>query len=185
MIEETNKAAKEKMQKTVDALLADLSTLKAGRANPQMLDKIVVDYYGTPTQLKQMAAIASPEPRILTVQPWDVSAMKNVEKAIMASDLGLNPSNDGKIIRLVIPQLTEERRKELVKVVGKNGEECKVALRNIRRASVDSIKKAEKDKQITEDDVKNGEKLVQKTLDEFIKKVDEIIAEKEKDILTV
>lgn len=173
------------MKKTVDALQYDFSTLKAGRANPKMLDKITVDYYGAMTPLNQMAAITSPEPRILMVAPWDVSSLKTIEKAIMGSNLGLNPSNDGKQIRLVIPQLTEERRKELVKMVLKSGEDSKVALRNIRRSAIDELKKAEKAKEITEDDVKQGEKSIQKILDEFIKNVDELVKEKEKDIMTV
>ena len=185
MIKDAENKAKEKMQKTLDSLQNDLATLKAGRANPRMLDKIVVDYYGSPTPLSQMAAISAPEPRVLLVAPWDVSALKSVEKAIMASDLGLNPSNDGKQIRLVIPQLTEERRKELVKLVLKNGEEGKVALRNIRRSAIEDIKKAEKAKEVTEDEVKTGEKSIQKVLDDFIKKVDELIKDKEKEIMTV
>jgi ribosome recycling factor len=185
MINESQDKAKEKMKKTVESLQYDLSILKAGRANPKMLDKITVDYYGTQTPLNQMAAISSPEPRILVVAPWDVSALKSVEKAIQASDLGLNPSNDGKQLRLVIPQLTEERRKELVKLVQRTGEEAKVALRNIRRSTIEEIKKAEKAKEITEDERDLGEKNIQKITDEFIKNVDEIIKEKENEILTV
>lgn len=185
MIKDIESKAKEKMQKTIDTLSHDLSTLKAGRANPHMLDKISVDYYGSATPLSQVAAISSPEPRILMVSPWDASLLKAIEKAIMASDLGLNPSNDGKAIRLIIPQLTEERRKELVKLVSKTSEESKVALRNIRRTSMEDMKKSEKAKEITEDDVKNGEKLIQKVLDDFIKKVDDITKEKEKEIMTV
>ncbi len=185
MIKDIESKAKEKMQKTIDTLIHDLSTLKAGRANPHMLDKISVDYYGSATPLSQVAAISSPEPRILLVSPWDASLIKAIEKAIMASDLGLNPSNDGKAIRLVIPQLTEERRKELVKLVAKTSEESKVALRNIRRTGMEDMKKSEKAKEITEDEVKNGEKLIQKLLDDFIKKVDDITKEKEKEIMTV
>ena len=185
MINEINTAAADKMQKTIDALASTYLTLKAGRANPHMLDKLSADYYGTPTPINQMAAISAPEPRTLLVTPWDPGALKDIEKAIMASNLGLNPSNDGKAIRLIIPQLTEERRKELVKLVGKEAEDCKVALRNIRRNAMEDIKKQEKDKNITEDDVKDGEKLVQKTLDDNIKKVDEMMKEKEKEIMTV
>lgn len=185
MIKEVESKAKEKMQKTIDTLVNDLSTLKAGRANPHMLDKISVDYYGAMTPLSQTAAISSPEPRVLLVSPWDISLIKAIEKAIMASDLGLNPSNDGKSIRLIIPQLTEERRKELVKLVAKNAEESKVALRNIRRSAMEELKKEEKAKEITEDDVKNGEKLIQKQLDDYIKKVDDITKDKEKEIMTV
>lgn len=185
MATELANTAKEKMQKTLDAFAAELQTLKAGRANPHMLDKIQADYYGTMTPLNQLAGISAPEPRVLLVSPWDVSALKAIEKAIMASDLGLNPSNDGKTIRLIIPQLTEERRKELVKLVNKSGEECKVALRNIRRNLIDDLKKAEKAKEITEDEVKTGEKEIQKVLDDFIKKTDETIKDKEKEIMTV
>jgi len=175
----------DKMKKTYESLKYELSTLKAGRANPKMLDKIYVDYYGNSTQLSQMAAITSPEPRVLLVSPWDQSSLKAVEKAILASDLGLNPSNDGKALRLIIPQLTEERRKELVKTVQKSGEEAKVAMRNIRRSAIEELKKSEKAKEITEDDRKTGEKDIQKTLDDFIKDVDELMKEKEKEIMTV
>ena len=185
MIGDLEKRVKEKMKKTEETLIHDLSMLKAGRANPHMLDKITVDYYGVQTPLSQMAAIAAPEARLLTVQPWDASALKDVERAIMASDLGLNPSNDGKVIRLMIPQLTEERRKELVKIVGKTTEECKVALRNIRRSGIEELKKAEKAKEITEDDYKDGEKSIQKILDDFINQVDEIMRNKEEEIMTV
>lgn len=185
MIEDLNKIADEKMQKTIDSLQGELQTLKAGRANPHMLDKIAADYYGTITPINQMAGISSPEPRILMITPWDASALKAIEKAILASDLGLNPANDGKAIRLAIPQLTEERRKELVKTVNKTAEKCKVALRNIRRNIIEDLKKQEKAGEVTEDDVKNGEKLIQKTLDGHIKRVDEIIKDKETEIMTV
>ncbi len=185
MIKEIEKRASEKMTKTIEALTNDLATLKAGRANPKMLDKITADYYGTQTPISQMAVIASPEPRLLTVTPWDASSLKAIEKAILASDLGINPSNDGKAIRLAIPVLTEERRKELVKQVSKTGEESKVALRNIRRSGMDELKKAEKDNLITEDEQKLGEKNLQKLVDDNIKKVDEILKAKEKEIMTV
>jgi ribosome recycling factor len=185
MIADTEAKAKEKMQKSVDALNAELITLRCGRANPHILDKISVDYYGTMTPLSQIAAVAAPEARLITIQPWDASAMKAIEKAILASDLGLNPSNDGKVIRLSIPPLTEERRKQLAKGVSKSGEECKVALRNIRRSALEDMKKAEKAKEITEDDVKDGEKSLQKAVDDFSKKVDELVKEKEKEIMTV
>ncbi|NLW70459.1 MAG: ribosome recycling factor [Eubacteriaceae bacterium] len=185
MINDINTNAKEKMQKTIETFSSDLETLKAGRANPHMLDKITAEYYGVQTPLSQLAGIASPEPRILTITPWDQKALKPIEKAIQASDLGLNPSSDGKMIRLIIPQLTEERRKELVKHVGKAGEEAKVALRNIRRNAMEELKKNEKAGEITEDDVKAGEKAVQKTLDDYIKKADEIIKAKETEIMTV
>jgi ribosome recycling factor len=150
-----------------------------------MLDRISVNYYGSSTPLSQMAAINSPEPRVLVVAPWDASTLKDIEKAIQASDLGINPSNDGKQIRLLVPQLTEERRRELVKLVQKTGEESKVALRNIRRNSIEELKKSEKAKEISEDEEKSGEKNVQKILDDFIKTVDETIKEKEKEIMTV
>lgn len=185
MTKQIESTAKEKMEKTIGALKSNLNTLRAGRANPAMLDKIVVDYYGTPTPLSQMAAVAAPEPRLLTVQPWDQSALKNVEKAIQAANLGINPSNDGKVIRLVIPQLTEERRKELCKQAAKEGEEAKVAVRNIRRSAVAELKNKEKAKEITEDDLKDSEKNLQKFTDEYIKKIDEIIKEKEKEIKTI
>ncbi|MCL1914208.1 MAG: ribosome recycling factor [Eubacteriaceae bacterium] len=185
MINEIEEQAQEKMQKSVDSLIYDFSILKAGRANPRMLDKIMVSYYGSATPLNQMAAISSPEPRVLMVAPWDISSLKDIEKAILASDLGINPSNDGKQIRLLVPQLTEERRMDLVKVVTKSGEDCKVALRNIRRSVIDELKKGEKTKDYTEDDVKQGEKDIQKILDDFVKNVDAIMKEKEKEIMTV
>ncbi len=185
MIKDTEAKTKEKMQKTVDALSAELMTLRCGRANPHILDKIKVDYYGAQTPLTQIAAVSAPEARLITIQPWDVSAIKAIEKAILSSDLGLNPSNDGKVIRLSIPQLTQERREQLAKSVSKSGEEAKVALRNIRRNAIDEIKKAEKAKEITEDDVKDGEKLLQKAVDDYTKKIDDIVKEKEKEILTV
>ncbi len=185
MSSDLKETAKEKMQKTIESLENDLQTLKAGRANPHMLDRITADYYGTPTPINQMAGISSPEPRVILISPWDTSALKAIEKAILASDLGINPSNDGKTIRLAVPQLTEERRKELAKQVSKMGEECKVALRNIRRNLMDELKKQEKAKEITEDDVKNGEKDVQKILDDYIKKTDELVKAKENEIMTV
>ncbi|MCL1802326.1 MAG: ribosome recycling factor [Eubacteriaceae bacterium] len=185
MIKETTDKAEQKMQKTYEALQYDLSTLKAGRANPKMLDKIYVDYYGNSTQLSQIASITAPEPRILLVAPWDATQLVAVEKAILASDLGLNPANDGKQLRIQIPQLTEERRKELVKLIQKIGEDAKVAMRNIRRSAIDELKKSEKSKEITEDEQKSGEKDVQKTLDDFIKQIDDLIKDKEKEVTTV
>ncbi|MDR2519754.1 MAG: ribosome recycling factor [Eubacteriaceae bacterium] len=185
MTKEIEQRAKEKMAKTRDALAYDLSTLKAGRANPKMLDKVYVDYYGSPTQISQVAAITSPEPRVLLVSPWDASQLKAVEKALLASDLGLNPSNDGKQLRIIIPQLTEERRKELVKLIAKYGEEAKVAMRNIRRSAIEELKKAEKLKTITEDDLKNGEKSIQKLLDDYTKEIDDVAKEKEKEVTTI
>lgn len=177
--------AKDKMGKTISVLLRDLSTLRAGRANPQVLDRIMVDYYGSPTPINQMGNISSPEPRILMISVWDASALGAVEKAIQKSDLGINPNNDGKCIRLVFPELTEERRKELVKVVRKKGEDAKVAIRSIRRDTNEQIKKQRKDSVITEDDQKLLEDSAQKLTDEKIKEIDKIIAEKEKEILAV
>lgn len=179
------KQTEEKMQKRLDSLLDEFGSLRAGRANPKMLDKIMVDYYGTPTQIAQMAAISVSEARILTIQPWDASILKEIEKAINNSDLGINPQNDGKIIRLVFPQLTEERRKELVKKVQKYGEECKVSIRSVRRDALDKFKKMQKDSEITEDDLKNNEKKVQDLTDKYCKKVDELVKDKEKEVLSI
>ncbi len=177
--------AKEKMSKTVSALKRDLSTLRAGRANAQVLDRVMVDYYGTPTPINQMGNISSPEPRLLVIAVWDQKALPLVEKAIHSSDIGINPSNDGKVIRLVFPELTEERRKELVKSVRKKGEESKVAVRSIRRDTNESIKKLQKDSEITEDDRKEFEDKCQKLTDATIKEIDTIIADKEKEIMEV
>ena len=178
-------SAEERMQKTLDNLNEEYVTIRAGRANPGVLNKILVDYYGTPTPIQQMANISIPEARILVIQPWDRSAMKNIEKALQASDIGINPNNDGTVIRLVFPELTEERRKELVKDVKKKGEAAKVALRNIRRDVVESIKKAEKAGEITEDDRKADEEQAQKLTDKYVEKVDKAIEEKTKEIMTV
>ena len=177
--------AKEKMTKTIAALERDLGTLKAGRANPQALDRIFVDYYGTQTPINQLGNISSPEARMLVISPYDASMIKDIEKAIQKSDLGINPNNDGRFIRLIFPELTEERRKELVKVVRKKGEDAKVAIRSIRRDANDAIKKAKKDGELTEDDQKRQEEQAQKTTDGFIKDIDKIIADKEKEIMTV
>lgn len=171
-----------KMQKTCEALEAQFATIRAGRANAAVLDKIQVEYYGTPTPLNQVASIATPDPRSLLIQPWDASILKEIEKAILVSDLGINPQNDGKMIRLVFPPLTEERRVELVKQTKKYGEECKVAVRNIRRDAIEKFKKQQKASEITEDDYKNIEKDIQKLTDDFTKKVDEILAKKEKEL---
>lgn len=178
-------AAKEKMQKTKEFFQHDMLSLRAGRANPQILDKIVVDYYGTATPLKQMGNINSPEPRLLVIALWDAKAIPLVEKAILKSDLGLNPSNDGKVIRLIVPELNEERRKELTKVVRKGAEEAKVALRNMRRDAMEQFKKLKKDSQITEDDQRKAEDELQKLTDAQIKEIDKIAAEKEKEIMAV
>ena len=177
--------AAEKMQKTTSVLQGDLRSIRAGRANPQLLERVVVDYYGVQTPLTQMGNITAPEPRMLVVSVWDQKALPLVEKAILKSDLGLNPSNDGKIIRLVIPELNEERRKELTKVVRKTVEDAKVAIRSIRRDAMEQIKKLEKNGDITEDDRTKAEKKVQDKTDEAIKGIDSIGAQKEKEIMEV
>lgn len=177
--------AQNKMNKTIAVLKRDLGSLRAGRANPQLLDRIMVDYYGTPTPINQMGTISSPEPRMLVISLWDASMLSAVEKAIQKSDLGINPSNDGKLIRLVFPELTEERRKELVKIVRKKAEESKVAVRSIRREANETIKKDCKDGNITEDDQKRLEDKAQKATDAAIKDIDRICGEKEKELLEV
>ena len=177
--------AKEKMGKTISVLKQELSGLRAGRANAQVLDRITADYYGTPTPINQMGNISAPEPRLLVTAPYDPSALKEIEKALQKSDLGINPSNDGKVIRLVFPELTEERRRDLVKVVKKKGEEAKVAIRSIRRDANETIKKQKKNGDITEDDQKIMEEDAQKATDASIKDIDKIIADKEKEIMEV
>jgi len=177
--------AAEKMQKTTAVLQSDLRSIRAGRANPQLLERVVVDYYGVQTPLTQMGNITAPEPRMLVISVWDQKALPLVEKAIIKSDLGLNPSNDGKIIRLVIPELNEERRKELTKVVRKTVQEAKVAIRSIRRDAMDQFKKLEKNGDITEDDRTKAEKKMQDKTDEAIKGIDSIGAQKEKEIMEV
>ncbi len=176
---------RKKMQRTIDILKDDLKGVRAGRANPALLDKIFIDYYGTPTPLKQLSNISAPEPRLLVIQPFDPSILQSIEKAINQSELGINPSNDGKIIRLAIPQLTEERRKELSKLVKKMGEDSKIALRNERRQANDELKKLQKEGELTEDDLKSATNEVQEMIDESVKQVDEIIADKEKEIMEV
>ncbi len=185
MIKEIEKISEDKMTKTVSILKKDLASLRAGRANPAMLDRITVDYYGTETPLAQMANISTPEPRVINIQPWDVKAISSIEKAIMKSDLSINPTNDGRIIRLVIPQLTEERRKELVKLVKKMGEDAKVAVRNTRRDANDNLKKLKKDGKIAEDEWKKAEENMQKITDKYIKEVDAILEGKEKEIMEI
>ncbi len=175
----------EKMKKTLTNLDGEYNTIRAGRANPRVLDNIKVDYYGTPTPLQQVGNISVPEPRSIVIQPWDGSLLKAVTKAIQASDLGINPTNDGKVVRLVFPELTEEHRKTLVKDVKKKGEAAKVAIRNIRRDANDSLKKQEKAKEITEDDRKDQEKKIQKLTDKYIKEVDAAVDKKSQEILTV
>ena len=178
-------SSEDKLKKSLDALKKDYGTLRAGRATPSLLDKVMVDYYGTPTPVNQMANVTIPEPRIIMIKPYDKGSLKEIEKAIQKSDLGLNPNSDGVAIRLTIPQPTQERRKELVKVVSKKAEEAKVAMRNIRRDANDAIKKLEKDKKITEDDRKDAQDKVQKLLDKYIKLVDSTKATKEKEVMEV
>ncbi len=185
MIDDIMMTAEEKMQKSCAAYERDMMGLRAGRANPKLLDRIMVDYYGTQTPINQIGNISSPEPRLLVIAPWEAKMIPQVEKAIQKSDLGLNPSNDGKIIRLVFPELNEERRKDLTKVASKGAEETKVAIRNIRRDAVDQIKKLKKNNEITEDDQKDAEEEIQKMTDKAIKEVDEIFAKKEKEIMEV
>ena len=174
-----------KMTKTLNGFEAELSTIRAGRANPHILDKITVDYYGSPTPLQQVANVTVPEARMIQIQPWESSLIKEIEKAILTSDLGLNPNNDGKIIRLVLPELTEERRKELVKDVKKKGENAKVAIRNIRRDANDSFKKLSKSADVSEDEVKELEDGAQKMTDKYITEIDKAVEAKTKEILTV
>ncbi len=180
-----HKEMKQSMEKTLNVLKEDLNTVRAGRANPSMLDKVKVEYYGTFTPLNQLASITAPEPRLINVQPYDATSLQAIEKAIITSDLGLNPSNDGKVIRINIPQLTEERRKDLVKLVKKMAEEGKVAIRNERRNANDELKKMEKNNEITEDDLKDGLDTVQEITDEYIEKIDEMIKHKEEEIMEV
>ena len=184
MKEVLNKA-EEKMNKTVNALKNEFASIRAGRANPSVLDKVLVDYYGTPTPVNQMAAVSVSEARVLVIQPWDKSLIKAIEKAIQASDIGINPSNDGNVIRLTFPQLTEDRRKEIVKDLKKYGEEAKVAIRSARRDANDKLKAKKKNSELTEDDLKNGEDKTQKLTDKFTKIIDDVVAEKEKEVLTV
>ncbi|ABI68203.1 ribosome recycling factor [Syntrophomonas wolfei] len=185
MIKDILSDTEERMKKTIEHLRKDLASLRAGRANPAMLEKIMVDYYGQPTPINQLANITVPEARLLVIQPWDKTIIASIEKAIMKSDLGINPSNDGNVIRLVIPQLTEERRKELVKVLRKRAEEARVAVRNIRRDSNELLKSGEKEKLISEDDNKKGMDDIQKETDRHIKEIDSILQGKEKEIMEV
>lgn len=175
----------EKMQKCVDYLAAEFAAIRAGRANPNVLNKIRVDYYGTPTPIQQVANVSVPEPRMIQIAPWDRSLIKAIEKSIMTSELGINPNNDGSVIRLIFPEVTEERRKDLSKDVKKKGEEQKVAIRNVRRDAVDAMKKLEKASEITEDDRKNLEDKIQKLTDKYIKDVDKAVEDKTKEIMTV
>lgn len=183
MIKDIIAKSEEKMNKTISVLKSDLATLRAGRANPTMLDRVKVDYYGSLCPLSQVANVSAPEPRVLVISPWEKSLIKEIEKAILTSDLGINPSNDGSVIRLVVPELTEETRKNLVKVVKKTGEEAKVALRSIRRDANDKIKALKKDGEITEDELKTGEDKVQKIVDAFVKEVDTIVTADRKSVV--
>lgn len=179
------KNTEEKMQKSVDALDREYKSIRAGRANASVLDKISVDYYGVPTPIQQVAAVSVPEARTLLIQPWDATIIKEIEKAILTSEIGINPQNDGKVIRLNFPPLTEERRKDIVKDVRKKAEESKVAVRNIRRDALDKLKALKKDNKITEDDEENGEKKIQKSTDKFCKDIDELASKKEKEIMEI
>lgn len=184
-MEEKIKVYEEKMNKSYDALQNEYSSIRAGRANPHVLDKLRVDYYGSPTPLQQVGNISVPEPRMLLIQPWDKSLIKPIEKAILTSDLGINPNNDGSAIRLIFPELTEERRKELAKDVKKKGENAKVAIRNIRRDANDSFKKLGKNSDVSEDEIKELEDKAQKMTDKYIAEVDKAVESKTKEILTV
>ncbi|MEE1250392.1 MAG: ribosome recycling factor [Lachnospiraceae bacterium] len=174
-----------KMQKSLDNLLSEFGGIRAGRANPHVLDKLRVDYYGTPTAIQQVANVSVPEPRMIQIQPWEASLVKEIEKAIMTSDLGINPTNDGKVVRLVFPELTEDRRKEIAKDIKKKGENAKVAVRNIRRDANDSFKKLAKSEDISEDEIKALEDGAQKLTDKYIAEIDKAVEEKNKEILTV
>ncbi|MDO4938662.1 MAG: ribosome recycling factor [Lachnospiraceae bacterium] len=184
-MKEVIKQFEEKMSKSIDVLQEDFASIRAGRANPHLLDKIKVNYYGTPTPIQQVGNISVPEARIILITPWEKTLLKEIERSINQADIGINPTNDGTAIRLVFPELTEERRKELARDIKKKGEETKVAIRNIRRDAVDKIKKMEKASEITEDDLKDGEEEIQKTTDDAIKKVDTVIENKTKEIMTV
>lgn len=179
------KTTEEKMNKSIDALEREYKAVRAGRANVSVLDRVTVDYYGVPTPVQQMAAVSVPEARTLVIQPWDASTLKEIEKAILTSEIGINPQNDGKMIRLNFPPLTEERRKEIVKDVKKTAEDAKVAIRNLRRDSLDKLKALKKSNSITEDDEANGEKKIQNLTDKFCKEIDNLSADKEKEIMEI
>lgn len=176
---------KEKMEKTIESLVQRLSEVRAGRANPAILNKVKIDYYGTPTPINQVAGISVPEARMIMIQPWDVSILKEIEKAILASEIGINPNNDGKVIRLVFPELTEERRKDLVKEIKKYAEDAKVSIRNARRDGIDKAKAMQKDGDITEDELKAAETEIQKITDKYIEEVDKTITAKETEIMSI
>lgn len=184
-MKELIKQTEEKMNKTIGVLERDYKSIRAGRANVAILDRVTVEYYGCPTPIQQMAAVSVPEPRVLMIQPWDASTIKDIEKAILTSDIGINPQNDGRVIRLSFPPLTEERRKEIVKDVKKTAEENKVAIRNTRRDAIEKLKALKKDNKITEDDVADGEKQIQNLTDKACKEIDNLSALKEKEILEI
>lgn len=185
MSKEEYKNIEEKMKKTINVLKDELNGVRAGRANASILDRIMVEYYGTPTPINQLGSISVPEPRVIVIQPWDAKILKDIEKEIQKSDIGINPNNDGKVIRLVFPPLTEERRKELTKVVKKYGEDSKVAIRSIRRDGIERMKALKKDGDITEDDLKNAEKDIQNLTDKYVAEIDKIVVSKEEEILEV
>ena len=175
----------EKMEKTIEVFSQKLSEVRAGRANPAILNKVKIDYYGTQTPINQVAAISVPEARLIVIQPWDASVLKEIEKAILASDIGINPNNDGKVIRLAFPELNEERRKELVKDIRKMGEEAKVAVRNVRREGIDLAKSMQKNGEMTEDELKSAENDIQKMTDKYIEEVEKVLEKKEKEVMSV
>lgn len=183
-MDERLKQYEDKMNKTLDNLFSEFSSIRAGRANPHILDKLTVDYYGAPTPIQQVANVSVPEPRMIQIQPWEPAMVKEIEKAILTSEIGINPTNDGKMIRLVFPELTEERRKDLAKDVKKKGENAKVAIRNIRRDAIDAFKKL-KDEDISEDAIKDLEDATQKLTDSYIKKIDGAVDDKSKEVMTV
>ena len=184
-VEEILLVLDDKLTKTVSVLKEDYSVIRAGRANPHILDRVMVDYYGVPTPVAQTASVSVQEGRCLVISPWDMSILKNIEKAIQVSDIGINPTNDGKVIRLVFPEVTEERRKDLVKQIKKMGEDAKVAIRNVRREAMDALKKLKNDKVLSEDEFALGEKEVEKQVSAAVAKADAVIADKEKEIMTV
>jgi ribosome recycling factor len=184
-IKEIHSGHEDKMKKALDALRREYGSLRAGRATPSLLDKVMVDYYGTPTPVNQVANISVPEPRVIVIQPWEKTMLNAIDKAIQKSDLGLMPNSDGVVIRLAIPQLTQERRAEIVKVIHKKAEECRVAVRNLRRDANESIKKVEKDKTVSEDEAKKAQDDIQKLTDKYVKEIDQIMAGKEKEIMEV
>lgn len=185
MIADVKSKAAAGMTRALEAFKRDLGKVRTGRASLSLLDDLRVDYYGTPTPLNQVGALAVPEPRLITIQPWEKNMIGEIEKAILKSDLGLNPTSDGQVIRLIFPPLTEERRKEMVKQVKRMGEDTKIAVRNVRREANDNLKKLEKDKDISEDDLKRGEKEIQEVTDDFVARIDQVIADKEKDLMEI